>query len=167
MAWPSADRSDPPDLGAAQLTTPTPANSDAQQRLSGLLPVGYPSDACTSLEVPEVGLAEVGCAQNADAGGPPSATYTLLRNEASLSSAFDAVVRETRVVNCPGNIQSPGPWRRNATPQQVSGTLVCGFSGDVPRLAWTDDANLVLSSVDGAESGPNLDQLYVWWSSHS
>jgi hypothetical protein len=91
----------------------------------------------------------------------------LLGDKAALSSAFDAEVLDTRVVNCPGNIQSPGPWRRNATPQQVSGTLVCGFKDDVPTLVWTDDDDLLLSSVDGADSGPNLDQLYVWWSSHS
>jgi len=38
---------------------------------------------------------------------------------------FDDPLRGSTIVTRPGNIQSPGPWRRNATPQQVSGTLVC------------------------------------------
>jgi serine/threonine-protein kinase len=129
--------------------------------------MGYPSSACTPADVPGTALARVDCSGNVDAGGPPSATYTLLGDKGALSAAFDAEVRDTRVVNCPGNIQSPGPWRRNATPQRINGTLVCGFSGDVPTLAWTDEDDLLLSSVDGATGGPNLDQLYVWWSSHS
>jgi hypothetical protein len=56
----------------------------------------------------------------------------LFEDDAALDAAFGAVVGNTRVVNCPGNIQSPGAWRRNATPQQVTGTLVCGFRDDVP-----------------------------------
>ena len=169
LAWPSSDgpQAASSGSGSAQSTTPSPANSQAQQRLASVLPAGYAADACTPVDVVAPALAKVSCATNTDAGGPPSATYTLLRDEGGLTSAFDAVVGDTRVVNCPGNIQSPGPWRRNASPQQVSGTLVCGFAGAVPTVAWTDAENLLLSSVDGAESGPNLDQLYVWWASHS
>ena len=47
------------------------------------------------------------------------------RGLADAARAFGAVVGDMQVVNCPGNIQSPGAWRRNATPQLVSGTLVC------------------------------------------
>ena len=112
-------------------------------------------------------MAKVGCTQNTDAGGPPASTFTSFEDVAALQTAFGAVVADMRVVNCPGNIQSPGAWRRNATPQLVSGTLVCGYRGGVPTLAWTDNGKLMLASVDGAEKGPNLDQLYVWWSSHS
>jgi len=46
-------------------------------------------------------------------------------DKASLRPLFDDLLRGSTIVTCPGNIQSPGPWRRNATPQQVSGTLVC------------------------------------------
>jgi serine/threonine-protein kinase len=167
LLWPSSDASEAPGVDSAQSSTPAPADSKAQQKLVGVLPMGYPSSACTPADVPGTALARVDCSGNVDAGGPPSATYTLLGDKGALSAAFDAEVRDTRVVNCPGNIQSPGPWRRNATPQRISGTLVCGFSGDVPTLAWTDEDDLLLSSVDGATGGPNLDQLYVWWSSHS
>jgi hypothetical protein len=71
------------------------------------------------------------------------------------------------VVTCPGNIQSPGPWRRNATPQQISGTLVCGVLQNRPTLAWTDDVALLLGVVRADDKGPTLDRLYAWWSSHS
>jgi serine/threonine protein kinase len=167
LAWPSSDGTDSPGTASPPSIIAPPLNPAAQQRLSGVLPTGYPVDACTPAAVPDTALSKVDCARNVDAGGPPTATYTLFRDGPSLSAAFDAMVADTRVVNCPGNIQSPGPWRRNATPQRVSGTLVCGFSGAVPTLAWTSDDDLLLSSVDGAEGGPNLDQLYVWWSSHS
>jgi hypothetical protein len=79
----------------------------------------------------------------------------------------DGVTRGTAVVNCPGNIQSPGPWRRNATPRQVSGTLVCGLQQSRPTVAWTDDIVLLLGVVRADDKGPTLDQLYAWWSSHS
>lgn len=75
--------------------------------------------------------------------------------------------RGVSVVTCPGNIQSPGPWRRNATPQQVSGTLVCGVQQDRPTLAWTDDIALLLGVVRADDKGPTMDRLYAWWSSHS
>jgi hypothetical protein len=165
LLWPSsgAPGADATPSSAAAL----PVNAEAQQKLLGALPPGYTSEACIPTDVPAAALAKLVCTRNADAGGPPAATFTLFRDESALDSAFGAAVANTRVVNCPGNIQSPGAWRRNATPQQVSGTLVCGFRDTVPTLAWTDEAKLTLNSVDGAQDGPNLDQLYVWWSSHS
>ena len=163
-SWPSSDESSNP---SAATTTPVSADSPSQRTLRSVLPAGYPAGSCTPVAAPATAAARVQCTANTDAGGPPAANYTLLSDRDSLKDAFDAVVRESRVVNCPGNIQSPGAWRRNATPQKVSGTLVCGFADDVPRLAWTNDDDLLLSSVDGAPSGPNLDQLYVWWASHS
>lgn len=102
LGWPSSDGSESPD--ATQPTTAAPANSVPRQRLLTLLPAGYPAAACTPVDA---GEAAVECAQNADAGGPPSATYTLFKDQTALESAFDAVVRNMRVVNCPGNIQSP------------------------------------------------------------
>jgi serine/threonine-protein kinase len=167
LLWPSSSGPETAGADAPQPTASAQADSKDQEKLAGMLPAGYPSNTCTPADVPRAALAKVSCTGNADVGGPSSATYTLLADKAALSSAFDAAVSDTRVVNCPGNIQSPGPWRRNATPQLTSGTLVCGFSGDVPKLAWTTDDDLLLSSVDGAVGGPNLDQLYVWWSSHS
>jgi serine/threonine-protein kinase len=166
LMWPSSDRSGS-SIATAPSSTAPPVNSQAQQRLRGALPPGYSSDACTPADVPQAAVAKFSCTRNSDAGGPPASTFTLFTDETALDSAFGAVVGNTQVVNCPGNIQSPGAWRRNATPQQVSGTLVCGFRAGIPTLTWTDGDKLLLASVDGAEDGPNLDQLYVWWSSHS
>ena len=70
-------------------------------------------------------------------------------------------------MDCPGNIQSPGPWRRNATPQLVAGTLVCGFDENTSTVAWTTDSQLLLSEIQSGPQGPNMVQLYAWWSSHS
>lgn len=164
LLWPTPGQPTSP-----QNTTPS-ATSEALQRLRSALPPGYPADACTAVGTPQGAAAQISCSKNADPGGPPAATYTLATDKAGLDSAFNTMVSGTRVVNCPGNIQSPGAWRRNATPDQVSGTLVCGYHADVPVLAWTDDAKLLLASVVGASdptTGPDLDQLYVWWSSHS
>lgn len=166
VSWPSSGGSDAPGTGAGA-SSEMPVDSSSQRALLSVLPAGYPAGACTGTDAAGAATAKVQCTANSDAGGPPAASYTLLPDRNSLSDAFDAVVREMRVVTCPGNIQSPGAWRRNATPQKVSGTLVCGFSGSVPRLAWTNDDDLLLSSVDGVEGGTNLDQLYVWWASHS
>jgi serine/threonine protein kinase len=165
LVWPSggSDSSD----GATASSTSTPSDSEAQTRLAGLLPAGYAVNSCTPVETPKGAQAKVSCTANSDAGGPRSATYTLAQDKAALQNAFDGIVSGSSMVNCPGNIQSPGPWRRNATPNLVSGTLFCGFRSDIPTVAWTDDAKLLLSSVDGPPGVANLNELYVWWTSHS
>jgi hypothetical protein len=168
LFWPSSDVGE---SSNAASTTPTttekPADTEAQAKLQRFLPPGYPTNSCKPVDPPKDTLAQVDCTKNADTDGPPSATYTLVRDKAALQAAFDAVARGTAVVNCPGNIQSPGPWRRNATPQQVSGTLVCGLQQSRPTLAWTDDIVLLLAVVRADDKGPPLDHLYAWWSSHS
>ncbi len=165
LLWPSPNTPDAP--GANSSPPSTGELTDAQKALRGVLPPGYPSAACTPRDTPKAAVAILSCSRNTDSGGPPSATYTLFSDPLALRAGFDDDVRDTRVVNCPGNIQSPGPWRRNATPEQVSGTLLCGLRNDVPTVVWTDDDELLLCSVTGAVGGPDLDQLYAWWSSHS
>jgi hypothetical protein len=80
-------------------------------------------------------------------GGPPSATSTLGENKAAFDAALNDMAQASTTVNCPGNIQSPGPWRRNATPDKVSGVLFCGVQDGRPTVAWTDEARRVLSEV--------------------
>jgi hypothetical protein len=168
LFWPSSDAGESSNTASTTpTTTEKPADTEAQAKLQRLLPPGYPSNSCKQVDPPKGALAQVDCTQNADTDGPPSATYTLVRDKAALQTAFDGVARDTAVVNCPGNIQSPGPWRRNATPQQVSGTLVCGLQQSRPTVAWTDDIVLLLGVVRADDKGPTLDQLYAWWSSHS
>jgi serine/threonine kinase PknH len=167
LLWPSSGGQAPSNDTAAPTTTKKPVDAEAQAKLLRFLPPGYPPDSCAQVDPPTGASARVDCTRNADADGPPSATYTLVRDKAALQAAFDGVVRGVSVVTCPGNIQSPGPWRRNATPQQVSGTLVCGVAQDRPTLAWTDDIALLLGVVRADDKGPTLDRLYAWWSSHS
>ena len=110
-------------------------------------------------------LAKIVCTHNGDPAGPTATTYTLVAEKASLRPLFDDPLRGSTIVTCPGNIQSPGPWRRNATPQQVSGTLACSYRDGLAAVTWTPEANLLVSHADRA--GPALNQLYQWWSAHS
>jgi hypothetical protein len=93
-------------------------------RLMRMLASGYSPGSCEPATTPPRALAKVVCTHNGDPAGPTAATYTLVAEKASLRPLFDDLLRGSTIVTCPGNIQSPGPWRRNATPQQVSGTLV-------------------------------------------
>jgi hypothetical protein len=157
----SGPNSAPP--SAAPTTTPSPETD----RLLRLVPAGYPSDACKPVATPKDALAQVNCEKNSDAGGPVTATYTLVENKVALDAAFDSIVKASTTVNCPGNIQSPGPWRRNATPDKTSGVLFCGVKDSRPTVAWTDDTRLVVSQVQSGPGGPTFDELYAWWSGHS
>ena len=108
----------------------------------------------------------VTCTEDGD-DVPTSATYRQAGSSAELAALFDRAVKDLDVVTCPGNIQSPGAWRRNASPQQISGTLVCAMQGNAATVGWTDEARLLVSVVRSNPPGPTLDQLYQWWSSHS
>lgn len=158
-----------PNDESADTATQSKQSTDpqAQRRLAGLLPAGYSADACTPTTPPGSALAMVTCGENTDPNGPPAATYTLVRDKAALSAAFDAVVASSTTVVCPGRIQSPGPWRRNATPDQVSGILFCGVQRGHPMMAWTDETSMLLSRIHADETGPAFPELYAWWSSHS
>jgi hypothetical protein len=91
----------------------------------------------------------------------------LAADKAALDAAFREITSAPGRVTCPGNIQSPGPWRRNATPTQVAGALYCAIQDGRPTVAWTDDAHLLLNVARSAVDGPTLEQIYAWWSSHS
>jgi hypothetical protein len=155
--------------GASQpASTSASAESDPRvQALVRLLPAGYREGSCKPIATPKAAVAQVNCDTNSDPGGPVSATYSLVGDKAALDSTFSDIIGAATRVDCPGNIQSPGPWRRNATPDRVSGTLFCGVAGDRPMVAWTDDSRLLVNSVQAGPRAPSLDQLYAWWSSHS
>jgi hypothetical protein len=51
----------------------------------------------------------------------------MVRDDTALTAAFGGALRRLDIVNCPGNIQSPGPWHSNAAPQKRSSTLIGGF----------------------------------------
>ncbi|KWX66516.1 hypothetical protein [Mycobacterium sp. NAZ190054] len=163
--WPSSDGAD--SSGETTTTTQAESQEQAEARLLGMLPPGYAPDACEAVVPAKGALAQVSCGANDDVGGPLTAIYTLAQDNATLKELFDGVVSSSAVVNCPGNIQSPGPWRRNATPDRTAGTLVCGFQQSRPTVAWTTDADLMVSEVQSGPQGPNMVQLYTWWTSHS
>jgi hypothetical protein len=166
LMHPSGDSSDAPSANDAVPSTSAVAEADTQA-LMRLLPAGYPAGSCKPAAAAKGVLAQVNCDTNSDQGGPTTATYTLVKDKSALDAAFNEAIAASVRVNCPGNIQSPGPWRRNATPDKTSGTLFCGLAGDRPTVAWTDDARLVLSAVHAGPQAPTLDELYAWWSSHS
>ena len=159
------------DSGPNSSTLPAsaPASSDTETpaQLIGMLPRGYPSDACKPITPPPDALAKVSCDKNSDPDGPLSATYLLFPDANAAHGAFDQIVQAATVVECPGRIQSPGPWHRNATPDKTSGMLLCGTQQGNPMVAWTDDTELLVSVVNGQPPGPTIDQLYAWWMSHS
>ncbi|BBY81725.1 hypothetical protein MPUL_28830 [Mycolicibacterium pulveris] len=155
-------------------TTPPPASSPSpspraedEARLMQMLPPGYPPGSCEPADPPESVLVQANCANNVDPDGPLSAVYTLVGDRAALDAAFTTAMQAATQVVCPGNIQSPGPWRRNATPEKVSGTLFCGLREGQPTVIWTDEERLLVSAVDSGPQGPTFPQLYAWWSSHS
>ena len=166
LVRPPADPADAPSQATPSTSASEETDADTQA-LMRLLPAGYPAGSCKSVATPKGVLAQVNCDTNSDPGGPMTATYSLVKDKTALDAAFNEVVGASTRVNCPGNIQSPGPWRRNATPDKTSGTLFCGLKGDRPTVAWTDDARLVVSSVQAGPQAPTFDQLYAWWSSHS
>lgn len=97
-----------------------------------------------------------------------SGTYTRSRDAQSLQSALADVVGTAITVVCPGNIQSPGPWRKVAQPDVVQGTVFCGIRDGRPLIAWTLDTENLLAVVESASlGGSGLNDLYAWWASHS
>jgi hypothetical protein len=164
--WPSSDTA-PATAPTTSAPPPAPGPTEDEERLLAMLPKGYPEDACDPVDAPKEALAQVSCEKNTDQDGPQSATYTLAKDRAGLDAVFKATTGTAQRVNCPGNIQSPGPWRRNATPQKISGTLFCGVQEGLPTVAWTDDDKLVVSVVHAGPSGPTFPALYAWWSAHS
>lgn len=169
-AWLMLRPSDVPQRAADPTPTATQTGpaADAAGRLMRLLPAGYSPDSCAAATVPAHAAAKVQCARNSDPGGPSAASYTLVTEKAALPTVLDGLLRGSTIVTCPGNIQSPGPWRRNATPQQVSGTLVCSVrAGGRAAVTWSTDADLLVTDVEADRSDRPIDQLYQWWSAHS
>lgn len=134
------------------------------------LPSGYAPGACTRQDDPaDPGIDVVmTCGPNQDPGGPLSGTYSLARDAPSLQAGLTHVIATATTVICPGNIQSPGPWRRLADPAAPKGTLFCGIGGDGrPLIAWTFAPDRFLAVVQSAPGPDGLNTLYAWWASHS
>jgi hypothetical protein len=162
-AWPS------PDALPAQMITSVDRTHSEQLRDG--LPSGYEPGSCDDvaldLESGEVPLAVVQCGASVARDGPDSATFTLFGVTQPMTDAFDELVSRLTVVDCPGGIQSPGPWRVSTGPQQGRGVLVCGFDADAPVVGWTDGQTRILSVVTAERPRLTMEQLYNWWSRQS
>lgn len=147
-------------------STPPSATRGPDDQLLKRLNAIFPAGACRSTPSADTVAATATCTTT-DPNWPPSATYTLAPDRAVMTREFDVITRSLDVQICPGRIQSPGPWRRLATPDQVAGTVVCGMQAGVPTVAWTTDSDLLVSTIHGGNPVPTLDQLYDWWTRHS
>ncbi|OBK79840.1 hypothetical protein A5650_06285 [Mycobacterium sp. 1164985.4] len=162
-----ATSTEPTTASAPVATATTTTSAEDDERLLRQLPKGYPNGVCETTPAPEGVLSQVNCGKNVDPDGPGSATFRLVADRASLEKAFNDTIGASVRVDCPGKIQSPGPWRRNATPDRVSGQLYCGFLNGQPTVVWTDEEKKTVSAVRAGPTGPTFPQLYAWWSSHS
>lgn len=180
IGWSSTRDSVEPTAPAATVSsatlTPAPSTSTtpnlvpaaaAEAELQALLPGGFPTGACTpEAAVPPGVLGALTCGPNTDPGGPIRTRYTVTVDPATLESQFQDVLAETRQKDCPGRIQSPGPWRKNASPGQQAGTLYCGIREDgTAVLAWTDTARSLLAVLE-APAGEDV-ATYTWRTNHS
>lgn len=139
-------------------------NADAEAKLTALLPAGYATGVCNPVEPTRSATAEIHCGRNTGAYGPASASYSLFADPAALAAAFDQVVKAGKPVICPGNIQSPGPWHKGATPDVPAGTLLCTQLDNTPTVVWSTTDKLLLSMV----SDPGgFNQLNSWWTAHA
>jgi len=148
-------------------SSPSLSTAESEARLLSLLPHGYMPGVCKLVTPTEDALAAVSCDKNSDPDGPSSATYTLFPDAPSLGSALNRIIQASSIIECPGRIQSPGPWHRNATPDKPGGVLLCGTQQGNPLVGWTDDARLLIGVIRAESPGPSIDQLYAWWMSHS
>ena len=146
-------------------TSTAPATNELLERLKALLPSGYPAGSCAPATAATEAAVALSCGSDLDPGGPSTATYSLARNLEGLHAQFAHVIGTATMVVCPGNIQSPGPWRHLATPNVVAGTVFCGVAAGQPIVVWTNDSELLLARTETATT--DLNALYTWWSSHS
>ncbi len=149
--------------GSNASTNELPSQGNVAQ-VEGMLPKGYSSENCAATS--DTSRPSLTCGPSAEPGGPQTALYSVEPDQGALNQAFTQTIAAFARVNCPGNIQSPGPWRHSGS-DAPAGTLFCGTHDGQDVIAWTDEQRTLLSVVRGAPQGPSLDQLYTWWANHS
>ncbi|WP_066914977.1 serine/threonine-protein kinase [Mycobacterium interjectum] len=155
-----------PRTTSASPSTPPPG---ATNRLLSLLPAGYPAGTCAPDPEPMPGaIVSVSCGPNTDTNGPTISAYALFSDLQAVQQAFNRYTGTDTLVKCPGDKASPGTWWHNKDPNTILGQIACGtYTGDEPKVMWTNQQTMVFAVVGGNAQGPNLDQLYKWWASHS
>ncbi|MGJ6127043.1 hypothetical protein QN239_31120 [Mycolicibacterium sp. Y3] len=149
--------------GSNASTSELPSQGNVAQ-VEGMLPKGYSSENCAATS--DTSRPSLTCGPSAEPGGPQTALYSIEPDQGALNQAFTQTIAAFARVNCPGNIQSPGPWRHSGS-DAPAGTLFCGTHDGQDVIVWTDEQRTLLSVVRGAPQGPSLDQLYTWWTNHS
>jgi hypothetical protein len=130
----------------------------AEQQIVGLLPPGYTASSCTRATNPfPDSIASLDCIDANNTDTPDYARFTLYNNLASLTADFYVSAGSMTVSPCPGGNASPGTWDSGSS---AGGKIVCGMIEDRADIAWTRDAQLLLTTINGA---PSLDDLYQWW----
>lgn len=154
-------------------TTDTPTASKPAEvkhripdpRLLGMLPAGISANSCKPGD--ETGpQPSVVCGGSSMASDPIGVTLIGAPDPSGLDAELKQVLSRSKVVLCPGNIQSPGPWRRYPT-QPPAGTLMCGLQEKNSVLAWTDEARLLTVVAVGEPGAEALPLLYRWWTLHA
>ena len=151
-------------------TTETTVGTSAEfRRLLSALPSGYPTGTCTQDNKPMLGaLVSAKCGRNGDINGPTIAAYGLYPDVKSVQEAFSNFTKTFTIQSCPGGKASPGTWWHNKDPNTILGEIACGiYKDNEPQVMWSNQQTLVFGLVGGKLQGPDLDQLYKWWASHS
>jgi len=149
--------------GLATHTVPVSEFTPAEKQIVGLLPPGYVAGACTrATDAFANAVASLDCTQNANSDTPTYARFTLYKDLDALTGDFQTTARGMVLSPCPGGSVSPAPgtWTSGSNTDRISGWVVCGSVQDRANIAWTRDAQLLLSTVNG---GPDLNALYQWW----
>lgn len=146
-------------------SAPPPAADDAAQ-LRTLVPASL-SASCQPEVAASPAVSQLKCINEHDPSGPASARFMLSEDADDLPELLRRSVEDAQIVLCPNNMQSPGPWRRNAAPSEIAGTLVCAVHGNRSLIAWSTAAHNLVSVAEGDAQGPSLTQLYTWWTVNS
>ena len=147
--------------GVSAAADPTVQLSPGEQQIIRLLPAGYTANSCLRAVNPFANsVASLDCSQGAESNSPAYARFTLYNDLDALTGDFQSTADGMALSPCPEGNTSPGTWSYGSDPGQVAGKIVCGSIEDRPDIAWTRDAALLLSTVNG---GPDLNGLYRWW----
>jgi serine/threonine kinase PknH len=147
-------------------SSPTGPTTDAQARLLGMVPAGYPNGACAPT-TPKPNtiwsntLAMVECGPNTNQGGPSSSTFGLYASLDALNNAFAADIKTMGRVNCPGQTESPNDWSHDSSPTVTEGKIACGTYKGQSNVAWSTQSKLMLSDV--MSDSVSIQDLHTWW----
>jgi serine/threonine kinase PknH len=147
-------------------SSPTSPANDAQARLLGMVPAGYPNGACApSTPKPNTiwsnAVAMVECGPNTNKGGPTHSIFGLYANADMLTKAFNDDIGTMDKVNCPGQTQSPTTWHYNSSQTVNEGMIACGTYKGHSNVAWSTDSKLLLSDV--ISDSVSVEDLHTWW----